>query len=68
MDRAGRTRPGVPLISPERYKQWVLRLRTLGNGITPHQSFFVACCILVAEGLPLPDAEKAKQDNSAKSL
>jgi DNA (cytosine-5)-methyltransferase 1 len=55
LDRAGGRKPRIPLISPERYKLWLPRLRALGNGITPQQSFFAACCILRAEGLPLPE-------------
>jgi DNA (cytosine-5)-methyltransferase 1 len=56
MDGAGRRKSRVPVISPERAKQWIPRLKALGNGITPQQSYFVACCILLAEGLPLPHA------------
>lgn len=33
---------------------WMHRLKALGNGITPQQSYAVASCILEAEGLPVP--------------
>ena len=33
---------------------WIHRLKALGNGITPQQSYAVASCILEAEGLPVP--------------
>ena len=35
-------------------RAWVPRLKALGNGITPQQSYAVAACILQAEGLPVP--------------
>lgn len=35
-------------------RQWAPRLKALGNGITPQQSYAVAACILQAEGLPVP--------------
>jgi hypothetical protein len=38
------------VISREQFNQWLPRLKVLGNGITPQQSYFVACCILRAEG------------------
>jgi DNA (cytosine-5)-methyltransferase 1 len=58
MDGVGGRKSRVPVISPERFKQWLPRLKALGNGITPQQSYFVACCILRVEELPLPDAKK----------
>jgi DNA (cytosine-5)-methyltransferase 1 len=54
LDGAVWPKPGVPLISQERFKLWQPRLKALGNGITPQQAYFVGCCILRAEGLPLP--------------
>lgn len=36
-------------------KDWVPRLKALGNGITPHQSYAIASCLLIAEGCPVPD-------------
>lgn len=41
-------------ITRERAKTWLPRLKALGNGITPQQSYAVAACILQAEGLPVP--------------
>lgn len=41
----------IPIISQETYKQWLPMLKALGNGILPQQAYFVACCILRAEGL-----------------
>lgn len=35
-------------------RAWVPRLKALGNGITPQQSYAVALCILRAEGLSVP--------------
>ncbi len=35
-------------------RAWVPRLKSLGNGITPQQSYAVAACILQAEGLDVP--------------
>jgi DNA (cytosine-5)-methyltransferase 1 len=55
LDGPGGTEPS--LISPERYKAWLPRLKALGNGITPQQAYYVACCILRAEGLPLPQKD-----------
>lgn len=49
-------RPGsVKLLPRELVPVWVRRLKALGNGITPHQAYAVASCILRAEGLPVPD-------------
>lgn len=36
-------------------KSWIPRLKALGNGITPQQSFAIAACILIAEGYPVPE-------------
>lgn len=41
-------------ITLETYKKWLPMLKALSNGILPQQAHFVACCILRAEGLPLP--------------
>lgn len=35
-------------------RDWISRLKALGNGITPQQSYAIAACILEAEGLPVP--------------
>lgn len=35
-------------------RAWMPRLKALGNGITPQQSYAVALCILRAEGLSVP--------------
>lgn len=35
-------------------RDWIPRLKALGNGITPQQAYAVAACILEAEGLPVP--------------
>ena len=52
MDNAGRPESDrrVRAISPEERLAWIPRLKALGNGITPAQSFAVARCILRAEG------------------
>lgn len=34
-------------------REWVPRLKALGNAITPQQAYAVAACILEAEGLPV---------------
>ena len=44
----------IPNITQETYKKWLPMLKALSNGILPQQAHFVACCILRAEGLPLP--------------
>ena len=57
LDDSHREKPrlkGIPYITPETYKKWLPMLKALGNGILPQQAHFVACCILRAEGLPLP--------------
>lgn len=61
VDTAGRREPGVGappasvhLLSQDERKEWIPRLKALGNGILPRQSYEVACCILIAEGLPVP--------------
>jgi DNA (cytosine-5)-methyltransferase 1 len=44
--------PGVVRsLSPEERKAWMPRLKALGNGVSPYQSYAVARCILRAEGL-----------------
>lgn len=35
-------------------RQWVPRLKALGNAITPQQAYAIAACILEAEGIPVP--------------
>lgn len=35
-------------------RTWIPRLKALGNGITPHQAYAIAACILEAEGMPVP--------------
>jgi DNA (cytosine-5)-methyltransferase 1 len=52
VDDAGRLLPGS--IDRDTAKLWIRRLTTLGNGITPHQAYATAACILIAEGLPVP--------------
>jgi DNA (cytosine-5)-methyltransferase 1 len=52
MDDAGRPLPGR--IDRDTAKAWIRRLTALGNGITPHQAYAIAACILIAEGLPVP--------------
>ena len=43
--------PPVPLaVLPE----WKKRLKALGNGILPQQSYAIGSCIMAAEGLPVP--------------
>lgn len=46
--------PNIGQITREQAKTWLPRLKALGNGIVPHQSYAVAACILEAEGLPVP--------------
>jgi DNA (cytosine-5)-methyltransferase 1 len=59
LDSSGRAVPGAVLsLSPVERRAWLPRLKALGNGITPQQAFFVACCILRAERLPLPQFER----------
>ncbi|WP_418216278.1 hypothetical protein [Bilophila wadsworthia] len=46
-------RPGsVRLLPRELIPVWTQRLKALGNGIAPQQSYAVAACILEAEELP----------------
>jgi DNA (cytosine-5)-methyltransferase 1 len=52
LDDAGQPRLGR--IDRETARAWIKRLTALGNGITPHQAYAVAACILIAEGLPVP--------------
>ena len=35
-------------------RQWIPRLKALGNAITPQQAYAIAACILEAEGMPVP--------------
>lgn len=35
-------------------RQWIPRLKALGNAITPQQAYAIAACILEAEGNPVP--------------
>ena len=35
-------------------REWIPRLKALGNAITPQQSYAIAACILQGEGLPVP--------------
>ena len=41
-------------VSPEVRKAWEPRFKSLGNAITPQQSWAVAACILANEGIPCP--------------
>jgi DNA (cytosine-5)-methyltransferase 1 len=41
----------VPAISQETRRAWLPRLKALGNGILPAQSYAIARCILSAEGV-----------------
>ena len=45
-------------IDTETAKSWIPRLKALGNGITPQQSYAIAACILIAEGYPVPEFKK----------
>jgi DNA (cytosine-5)-methyltransferase 1 len=49
LDGSGRREP-VRTISQEERRAWIPRLKALGNGIVPAQSYAVARCILHAEG------------------
>lgn len=51
MDEKKRAKSGVPFITPDTARRWEPVLKALGNGILPQQSYFVARCILRAEGL-----------------
>jgi DNA (cytosine-5)-methyltransferase 1 len=53
LDDAGGRASGrrIRAISPEERREWLPRLKALGNGITPAQSYAVARCILRAEGI-----------------
>ena len=46
--------PGVGRISKDGMRALIPALKALGNGIVPHQSYAIAACILIAEGLPVP--------------
>lgn len=50
LDGAG----GVKLLPRELVPVWTQRLKALGNGIVPQQSYAIAACILEAEELPVP--------------
>lgn len=50
LDRSG----GVGLLPRELVPVWTQRLKALGNGIVPQQSYAVAACILEAEELSVP--------------
>ena len=58
LDGTGRPQPGqahkIGRVDTATARAWVPRLKALGNGITPRQSYAVAACILQAEGLPVP--------------
>jgi DNA (cytosine-5)-methyltransferase 1 len=57
LDEPGRGELGradILAIDMQTYKTWLPWLKALGNGITPQQAYFVACCILEAEGLTAP--------------
>ena len=58
LDGAGGNVACVPAsvgrISQDTARAWIPRLKALGNGITPYQSYAAATCILEAEGLPVP--------------
>ena len=41
-------------VSPEVRKAWEPRFKSLGNAITPQQSWAVAACILANEGITCP--------------
>lgn len=41
----------VLAITREQHKEWLPRLKALGNGIVPQQAYMIASCILEAEGL-----------------
>lgn len=50
-DSNGRELGGILPLTPEERKDWRLRLKAIGNGICPQQSYRIAQCILQAEGL-----------------
>lgn len=50
LDRPG----GVKLLPRELVPIWTQRLKALGNGIVPQQSYAIAACILEAEELSVP--------------
>jgi DNA (cytosine-5)-methyltransferase 1 len=47
----GRESGGVLPLTPQERKDWHPRLKAIGNGICPQQSYRIAQCILQAEGL-----------------
>lgn len=57
LDKSRGAVTGIPAnvgrISRTEARGWMPRLKALGNGIVPHQSYAVAACILLAEGLPV---------------
>jgi DNA (cytosine-5)-methyltransferase 1 len=50
--------PRVSRISRDKARALIPALKALGNGIVPHQSYAIAACILIAEGLPAPPLPK----------
>lgn len=58
LDGVGRRESGqahkIGRVDTATARAWAPRLKALGNGITPQQSYAVAARILAAEGLPVP--------------
>ena len=50
-DANGREPGGILPLTPEERKAWRPRLKAIGNGVCPRQSYRIAKCILQAEGL-----------------
>ena len=44
----------VPSVPRRVLPEWHRRLKALGNGILPQQSYAIGSCIMAAEGLPVP--------------
>ena len=57
LDRANGAKPGrehkLGRVDLSMAREWIPRLKALGNAITPQQAYAIAACILEAEGLPV---------------
>lgn len=51
LDTARGGKPYLPSVTRDDVKKWIPMLKALGNGVVPQQAYYVACCILIAEGL-----------------
>lgn len=49
---------GIGRVDRDTARVWMRRLKALGNGITPHQSYAIAACLLEADGLPVQPLPK----------